>query len=54
MSDKDRRLHQLLSQTGKIRLTTEQEETISELMGDLELNLEEEGESTLELPRLRK
>ena len=52
MSDKDRRLHQLLSQTGKIRLTTEQEE--SELMGDLELNLEEEGESTLELPRLRK
>lgn len=55
MSEKDVRDHQaLLRQTGKFRLSREQEETINRLMGDLQLELEEDTEPTLELPGIRR
>ena len=45
--------HKLLETTGRRRLTAEQEEVINKLMGNLELDLEEEEGPTLELPQLR-
>lgn len=52
MSEKDVQDHQLLLKTGRFRISREQEETINRLMGDLRLDLEEDIESTLELPQL--
>ena len=55
MSEKDVQDHiSLMKETGRFRLSKEQEDTISILMGDLELDLEEDAESTLELPSLRR
>ena len=55
MSEKDMQDHHLLlKETGKFRLSKEQEETINRLMGNLELDLEENCEPTLELPFLRR
>lgn len=45
--------HKLLETTGRRRLTAEQEETINKLMGNLELDLEDEEGSTLDLPQPR-
>lgn len=54
MGDKDRQQHQkLVRETGRFKLTTEQEDTISILMEGSDLSLEESGESTIELPQLR-
>ena len=54
MGDKDRRDHQkLVQETGRFRLSKEQEDTISVLMDGVDLTLEENVESTLELPQLR-
>ena len=55
MTDNARTDHyKLLKSTGRFQRTLEQEETINKLMGDLELELEEDGESTLELPQWGK
>lgn len=53
MSDARQEHQMLLAQTGRPRLSDEQEETIREYIGDTILELEEEGESTLELPQLK-
>lgn len=54
MSQKDVQDHlTLVFETGRHRLTDEQREIIRKLDGDV-LEFEEEGESTLEFPQLRK
>ena len=54
MSESDRRAHeQLLRSTTTFKVTKkEREETINAYLGDLDLALEEDVESTLELPQL--
>jgi hypothetical protein len=53
MSENDRRAHEdLLMTTGRFS-RKERDETINRLMGDLKLELEEDVESTLELPTLK-
>ena len=55
MSEKDVQDHlTLMKETGKFRLSEDQEKTINRLMGDLKLELEEDIESTLELPVIRR
>ena len=54
MGDKDRHEHLLLvRETGRFRLSKEQEDTISMLLENSDLSLQENVESTLELPQLR-
>lgn len=54
MSENDRTTHQrLLRDTGRFALNKDQEDTIRTLMEGVDLSLEEDGESTLELPQLR-
>ena len=54
MSENDRQEHlALLRETGKFRRTQEQDDTINVLMGDLELELDKDVESALELPQIR-
>lgn len=57
MTDNHRTDHfKILKSTGRFKRTSEQEDTIREYMGDLELELEleEDVESTLELPQIRR
>ena len=54
MSENERTAHnKLLRDTGRFKLDQEQEDTIRKIMSGVELTLEEDGESTLELPQLR-
>ena len=55
MSENDRQAHDLLLRsTGRFKVTREErEETINQMIGDLDLTLEEDCESTLELPQVR-
>ncbi len=53
MSENERTDHmRILASTGRHKLTDEQEDTIRKLMGDLTLDIEEDCESTLELPQI--
>ena len=55
MSENERRAHEeMLRSTGRFQVTREEREaTINAMIGDLDLTLQEDIESTLELPQLR-
>ena len=52
MSENDRQAyHDLVRSTGRFKVEKrEREETMNKIMGDLELELEDDSEPTLELP----
>ena len=53
MGDNDRQAHQRLLETGTFRRTKEQDDTMNLLLEGTDLSLEENVESTLELPQMR-
>ena len=55
MSEKDIQTHQtLLFETGKYKLSKEQTSVMEKIGGDFELQLDDDVESTLELPQIRQ